>query len=154
MMEEWRRFEGDEENNEQHRRDAKENDGKRKKADREKHFAEMKSRGGANIKIEVSMVDIVKSPEERDHVIDPMPPPIRVIHEQKRGDQCQRRWQLPPIQQTKMSILCPRADCQRDRQHCYPDNPETRDGQTAITDKATQRTEMLSPERETPLQQK
>jgi hypothetical protein len=85
-MKERRGFESDEENHEHDRRDAEENDCERKKSDREKHLAKMKARGRADVEVEVGMMDIVKSLEERDHMIDPMPPPVGVVHEQIRGD--------------------------------------------------------------------
>src|SRR5437899_7572830 len=84
MMKESGGFERDEENNEHHRRDSEERDSERKKSDREKHLTKMKTRGRAYIEIEIGMMDIVKSPEEREHMIGPMPPPVGIINEPKR----------------------------------------------------------------------
>ena len=154
MMKESGGFERDEENKEHHRRDSEDRDSERKKSDREKHFAKMKARGRAYIEIQIGMVDIVKSPEEREHMIGPMPPPVGIIHEQNRGDERDPTWQLEPIEQTNMSILRPRGDRQRDWQHEKPDNRESRNGENAVPHESTNRAEMLMPERETPLQQK
>src|SRR5260370_31174588 len=80
MMKEGGGFERDEENKEHHRRDSEERDSERKKSGREKHFAKMKARRRAYIEIQIGMMDIVKSPEEREHMIGPMPPPVSVIY--------------------------------------------------------------------------
>src|SRR5919106_1609336 len=81
MMKESSGFECDEENEKHDRSDAKNNHGERQKADREKDFAEMESRGGTHVHVEISVMHIMKSPEERDHMVRPMPPPIGVIHQ-------------------------------------------------------------------------
>src|SRR5260370_4967705 len=109
MMKEGGGLERDEENKEHHRRDSEERDSERKKSGREKHFAKMKARRRAYIEIQIGMMDIVKSPEEREHMIGPMPPPVSVIHEQKRGDDGDPSRRLEPIQQAKISIFCPDA---------------------------------------------
>jgi hypothetical protein len=92
----------------------------------------MKTRGRAYIEIEIGMMDIVKSPEEREHMIGPMPPPVGIIHEQKCGDECDPTWQLEPIEQTNMSILRPDADRPRNRQHEETDDRESRNGKNEI----------------------
>ncbi len=125
-------FERDEENKEHHRRDSEERDSERKKSGREKHFAKMKARRRAYIEIQIGMMDIVKSPEEREHMIGPMPPPVSVIHEQKRGDDGDPSRRLQPIQQAKMSILRPDADRPRNRQHEETDDRESRNGKNEI----------------------
>ena len=53
-----------------------------------------------------------------------------------------------------MLLLRPGCERQRDRQHGEPYERESRDRQNEIADKAAQRTEMLSPQRKAPLQQK
>src|SRR5713101_7315811 len=86
MMEERRGLECDEEHDQHYRRDAKERHGKGKKSDRKNHFAEMKSRGGCHIEVEIGVVHVMKPPEDWDHVVGPMPPPIGVIHQEERRD--------------------------------------------------------------------
>src|ERR1700732_3226668 len=125
MVKEGSGFEADEENEQCDRVDTEENDGEREERDREKHFAEMKSRGRADVEVEIGMMDVVKSPKERDHMVNPVPPPIGIIHEQKRGVKRYRSRQVDPVQQTKISTLRPDADGQRDRQHKKPDNRES-----------------------------
>src|SRR5260370_12636254 len=102
MMKERRGFESDEENNEHDLRDAEENDCERKKSDREKHLAKMKARGRADVEVEVGMMDVVKSPEERDHMIDPMPPPIDIVHEKIHGYDGNQSHRFYPISYTTM----------------------------------------------------
>ena len=154
MVKERGGFEGDEESDEHHRRDAEEHRGEREERDREKHFTEMKSGRGAHIQVEVGMVDVVKSPEERDHVVGPMPPPIGIIHKQKRGDGRGPRRSAQPIQQADMSILGPNRDRQRDWQHSEPNDRESGNREQTIAQETAQRAEMLTPKWETPLQQK
>src|SRR5436190_15728197 len=81
MMEERFGLEGNEEHDQHYRRDAKDHDCERKKADGKNHFPEMKSRGGANIEVKVCVMHVMKSPEERNHVISPVPPPVGIIHQ-------------------------------------------------------------------------
>lgn len=153
-MEESRGFEGDEESEQHHRRDAENNDREGEKPDREKHFAKMKSRGGTNVEIEVGVMNVVKPPEERDHVIGPMPPPISVVHEQKSCGHCDPARRLEPIEQTDMSILRPDGDSQRDWQHGEPNDRKSRNRQNPIANKSTNHAEMLASQRKTPLQKK
>src|SRR5881397_3603989 len=84
MMEERRGLECDEEHDQHYGRDAKERHGKGKKANRKNHFAEMKSRGGCHIEVEIGVVHVMKSPEDLHHVHRVMPPPVGIIHQQKR----------------------------------------------------------------------
>src|SRR5207249_6126408 len=78
MMKERTGLKCDEEDDQHQRRDAKDHYCKRKKADRENHFAEMKSRGGCHVEVEIGVVHVMKSPEERHHVHRVMPPPVGV----------------------------------------------------------------------------
>src|SRR4029450_1740024 len=48
----------------------------RKKADRKDHLTKMESRRSANVEIEIGVMHVMKSPEERNHMVRPMPPPI------------------------------------------------------------------------------
>src|SRR5207245_11007326 len=84
MMEERRSLECDKEHDQHYRRDAKERHRKGKKADGKNHFAEMKSRGCADIEVKIGVVHVMKAPEDWDHVVGPMPPPIAVIHQEDR----------------------------------------------------------------------
>src|SRR4026207_1674208 len=86
MMKECCHLKCDEEPDQHYRGDAKNHHCKRKKSNRKNHLAKMESRSGAHIEIEIGMMNVVESPQERDHVIGPMPPPIGVIHQQKCGD--------------------------------------------------------------------
>jgi len=69
-----------EEHDEHDRTDTEEHHDKREKAGRKDHFAEVKSRGRAHIEVQVRVMHIMKSPEERHHVHRPVPPPIGVVH--------------------------------------------------------------------------
>src|SRR5947208_11815361 len=75
MMKERCTFECHEKHDKHQWRDAKDHHRKGKKSDRENHFAEMKSRCGRYIEVEVGVMHIMKPPEEVDHVVGPMPPP-------------------------------------------------------------------------------
>src|SRR5260370_33068751 len=125
MMKECRGFECDEEHDQHYRADAEKHHSKRKKSDRKNHFAEMESRGGAHIEVEICMMYVMESPEERDHVIGPLPPPVSVIHQQKRGDASGPSGHSDPVQQTDMSISRPHRYPDRDRQHGETDDRET-----------------------------
>ena len=81
MMKECSGLEADKKDEQHYRRDAEKRDSKRKKPDRKNHLAEMESRGRANVEVEICVMNIMKSPEERNHVIDPVPPPVSVIHQ-------------------------------------------------------------------------
>ena len=96
-MEEDRGFQRDEEDHQHHRSDAEDHHCYRKKSDGKNHLAKMESRGGAYIKIEIRVMHIMKSPEERNHVVGPMPPPVSVIHQQKRCDDGYRERDAEPV---------------------------------------------------------
>ena len=87
----------------------------------------MEPRGGGHVEIEIGVMHIMKSPEKRNHVIGPVPPPIGVIHQQKRRDTGDPSRQTEPVQQTDVSLSCPYRYCERDRQHGETDDGETRD---------------------------
>src|SRR5438094_7396965 len=86
MMKKRRGLECDKKDYQHDGRDTKQRHRKREKADGKNHFAEMKSRGGADIEIEIGVMHVMKPPEDWDHMIGPMPPPVSVIHQQKGGD--------------------------------------------------------------------
>src|ERR1043166_7549639 len=76
MVKECRRFERDEENNQKNWPDTEERHGEGEEPRREKHLTEMKPGRRAHVEVEIGMMNIVKTPEERQHVIGPVPPPI------------------------------------------------------------------------------
>src|SRR6266536_6523824 len=83
MMKERCGLKRNEEHDQHFRADAEEDHCKRKKTDGKNHFAKMKSRGSAHIEIEIGVMHVMKTPEDRYHVIGPMPPPVGIIHQQK-----------------------------------------------------------------------
>src|SRR4029453_13082757 len=83
MMKEGCGLKCDEKTEEHYRSDAEDHHCKRKKSDGKNHLAEMEPRSRAHVEVEIGMMHVMKSPEERHHVIRPMPPPVSVIHEQK-----------------------------------------------------------------------
>src|SRR6516162_1697298 len=80
MMKKCRCLKSNEEYDEHDWTDTKEPDSQREKAGRKDHFAEVKSCSRAYIEIQVGVMHIMKSPEERHHVHGPVPPPIGVVH--------------------------------------------------------------------------
>ena len=96
-MKERRGLECDEEHDKHYRRDTKERHRKGKKPDRKNHFAEMKSRCGCHIEVKIGMVHVMKPPEDWDHVVGPMPPPIGVIHQEERRDDSGPAGEREPI---------------------------------------------------------
>src|SRR5438270_2994916 len=109
MMKKRCSLECNKEDDQHYRRDAKERDRKGKKSNRENHFAEMKSRCGCHIEVEIGVVHVMKAPEDWDHVVDPMPPPIGVIHQQKRCDDSGPVGEWEPVQQTDPPMLRPQC---------------------------------------------
>src|SRR5262249_7136679 len=97
MMKEGLGFERDEEHDQHYRCDAKERYREGKKTDGQNHLAEMKSRCGCHIEVEIGVVHVMKSPEERHHVHGVVPPPIGVIHQQKRGDSTDPKRESKPV---------------------------------------------------------
>src|SRR5436190_16068384 len=97
MMKQGRGFECDKEHDQHYRPDSEDGYRKRKKPDRKKHFAEMKSCGRGYIEVKISMVHVMKSPEDWHHVIGPVPPPVGVIHQQKGRDACGPSGQTEPV---------------------------------------------------------
>src|SRR5436309_3264613 len=89
MMKECRSLECNEEHDEHQRCNAEEQHCKRKKSGGKNHFAKVKSSGGAHVEIKVGVMHVMKTPEDRHHVIRPMPPPVDVIHHEKSGDYCE-----------------------------------------------------------------
>ncbi len=154
MMKTSRGFKRDEKDDERERSNAKHDQSYRKKTSREKHFAKMEARGGSHIHIEVGMMDIVKPPEKRHPMIGPMPPPVGVVHEQKRGGNRYWLWLLQPVHQSHTSMLRPNCQSERDRQHCESDNYKTWNRDDVVTNQSTQHAKMLASQRKTPLKKK
>src|SRR4029450_11129399 len=152
MMKEGLGFKGEEKNKEHYRSNAENQDSKRKKPHRERNFTEVKSRGGADIHIQIGVVHVMESPEERNHVIGPMPPPVSVIHEQKCSGPSGPSGQSDPVYQPDMPILCPHPHRDRDWQHGETDDGETRNREHEIAHETMQRTEMLAAQRKAQLQ--
>src|SRR5437773_7221224 len=98
MMKEGCGFKRDEENDQHNWADSEEQHGQREESDGKNHFAEMKSRGGAHIEVEVGVMDVMKSPEERYHMHGPVPPPIRVVHQNEGHDHGGPGRNVKPIQ--------------------------------------------------------
>src|SRR4030095_11067417 len=132
---------------------AKDRDGERQKADRKDHLAKMESRGGGYVEIKIGMMHVMKSPEERHHVVGPVPPPVGVIHQQKRRDGSSPCWKRKPVQQTDMSILRPDRYRDRNWQHGQTDDRESRNREHKIAHQSVQHAKMLATQRKTPLQQ-
>src|SRR4029077_9225833 len=86
MMKERCGLKRNEERDQHYWADAEEDHCKRKKGDGKNHFAKVESRGRTYIEIKIGVMHIMKSPEDRNHVISPVPPPVRVVHHEKRQD--------------------------------------------------------------------
>src|SRR5438874_1834248 len=120
MMKQRRAFEGDKETQQRNWSDAKDEDSDREKSGRENHLAKVKTRRRAYVHVQVGVMNVVKSPEQRNHVVRPMPPPIGIIHKQKCRDDPGPTRKRDPAKQTEMSTLHPRGQHQRHGQSCPP----------------------------------
>src|SRR5438874_8967024 len=98
MMKQCRGLKRHEEDDQHDRADSEQDHCQRKKADGKDHFAEMKSCSGAHIEVEIGMMHVMKSPEDRDHVHGPVPPPVGVVHQKEGGDHNRPDWKMEPIQ--------------------------------------------------------
>src|SRR6266542_3193942 len=81
MVKQSSNLECDKEDHQHYRVDAKDHHSERKKADGKDHFAEMESRSSAHVHVEVGVMHVMKPPEQRHHVVAPVPPPVGVIHQ-------------------------------------------------------------------------
>src|SRR5215469_3398502 len=97
MMKKCRGFQRDKESDQHYSWDAEQRHCEREKSNGKNHFAEMESRGSAYVEIKIGVMHIMESPEKRDHMVCPMPPPISVIHQQKRGDTNNPKRQSEPV---------------------------------------------------------
>src|SRR5438552_5748061 len=152
MMKECRDLECDEEHDQHYWPDAKEHHRERKKANRENHFAEMESRSSTDVEIKIGVMHVMKSPEERNHMIRPMPPPVGIIHQQERRDTRGPSRQSKPVQQADMAVSCPHCRGDRDWQHSETDDGEARNREDKVAYQPVQHAEMLASQRKTPLQ--
>ena len=152
VMKECRSFECDKKHKEHYRRDPEGRHCKREKADGKNYFAKVESCGGADVEVEIGVMHVMKSPEEREHVIGPMPPPVGVIHQQKGGDASGPSGEANPVQQPDMLILRPHPHRDWDWQHGETDDGESRNRKDKIPHQTIQRAEVLAAQRETPLQ--
>src|SRR6266508_1292209 len=125
---------------------------KQKKADGKNHFAEMKSCCGCHIEVKIGVVHVMKPPEDWDHVVGPMPPPIGVIHQEERRDDSGPAGEWEPGQQTDMPIFCPHRDGDRDRQHGETNFCKTGNRKHKVAYEPVQHTEMLASQRKSPLE--
>src|SRR6266699_5703619 len=112
----------------------------------------MEPRGRAHVEVKIAMVNVMKSPEEGDHVIGPVPPPVGIIHEQKRGDASGPSGRSEPVQQANMLILCPHRHREWNWQHGKTDDGESGNRKHEIAHQTMQCAEMLASQRKTPLQ--
>src|SRR5437667_11933645 len=154
MMKQLCGFEGDEENQEHHGRDAEDHDCDREKADRKNHLAEMESCGSTDVEIKIGVMHVMKSPEERNHMIRPMPPPVGIIHQQERRDTRGPSRQSKPVQQADMAVSCPHCRGDRDWQHSETDDGETWNREDKVAYQPVQHAEMLASQGKAPLQPK
>src|SRR6266508_1232609 len=97
MMKEGRSFKCDKECDEHYRCDAKDHHCHRKKSDRKNHLTKMESRGSAYIEIKIGVMHVMESPEEGNHMVRPMPPPVGVIHQKKRSDASDQKRHAKPV---------------------------------------------------------
>src|ERR1700742_208716 len=97
MMKKCRGLQSDKERDQHNWRDAEHSHCEREKSNGKNHLAKVESRRGAYIEIEISVMHVMKSPEERNHVVRPMPPPIGIIHQQKRSDASNPKRQSEPV---------------------------------------------------------
>ena len=152
VMKECRSFECDKEHKEHYRGDAEDHYCDRKETDGKNHLAEMESRGGAYVEVEIGVMHVMKSPEERQHVIGPMPPPVGVIHQQKGRDESSPSGEANPVQQTDTLILRPNPHRDWDWQHGETHDGESRNREYKIAHEPMQYAEMLASQGKAPLQ--
>src|ERR1051325_7824433 len=144
MMENCCCFKTDKEHEQHDRTDTEEHHGQCEKPGGQDHFAEVKSGGRAHIHVEVGMMDVMKTPEERDHVHGPVPPPVCVIHQQKRGDNRCPMGKVQPVKQSDLLISCPNCDRERNRQRRQTNYSEAGKGKEKITYQPMDHAEVLA----------
>ena len=89
------------------RRDADKRYLNHAKGARECDLAKMKSKSRRDVQFWVSMVNVVKAPEERCAVVGEMPVVEGQVHEQKTSGQLKPRWKSEKVDKTKRSVSGP-----------------------------------------------
>ena len=96
-------------------------------------------------------MDVMKAPEQRHHVIGPVPPPIGVIHEEKGRDHSHPVRHGNGVQEAEMAVTRPSGESDRDWQHGESEHGVGWSGEHEIARDAAQRGEILASQREAPL---
>src|SRR6266542_7032149 len=104
----------------------------------------MEARGGAYIEIKIGVMHVMKTPEKRDHMVGPVPPPIAVTYQQKRCDHSTPRGHSKPVEQTDVFLLCPHRDGDRNWQHGETDDRESGQREDKIAHEPVQHLEVLA----------
>src|SRR2546423_4631462 len=107
MMENAGRFKNDFEDQINQWRNSQEHHYEKAERNRKKNLAEVEACRGGYVEVEIGMVNIVETPEQRDAMGRVMPPVIRPIHEEKRHDRRHDPGQLEPVQQSDPVALGP-----------------------------------------------
>src|SRR5262245_61849082 len=97
MMKEDRSFQCEKEDYQHYWSDAEDHHGQRKESNGKNHLTKVESRCSAYVQIEIGVMHVMKPPEEWNHMVRPMPPPIRIIHQQKRCDGTDPKWKSEPV---------------------------------------------------------
>jgi len=97
MMKKCRGFQGDEERDQHAWSDAEHRHCEREKSNGKDHLAKVESRGSAYIEIKIGVMHVMKPPEDWNHVVRPMPPPVGVIHQQEGSDSSNPKRQGKPV---------------------------------------------------------
>src|SRR5437870_8516097 len=97
MVKESRSFERDKEDQKHHWRNSEDHYCERKESDGKNHLAKVESRRSAYVQIKIGVMDVMKPPEDWNHMVRPMPPPVGVIHQEKRGNHSSPRGKSKPI---------------------------------------------------------
>src|SRR6266498_4064325 len=103
----------------------------------------MEPRGSGHVQVQIGVVHVMKPPEDWNHVVGPMPPPIGVIHQEERRDPSDPLGKCKQIQQTHMPIF---------GQHRETNYCKTGDRKHKVTHEPMQHTEMLASQRKSPLE--
>src|SRR5437660_739925 len=106
----------------------------------------METRCRGHVHVKIGVMNVMKPPEERNHVIGPMPPPVGVIHHNKSGDGGDPSVQTKPVEQTEMPILRPNGHRQWNGQHGQTQNYKTRNRHDIVPKQSAQTVKMLTPQ--------
>ena len=86
---------------------AEDNDLGNPVADRERLLPEVEPEGGGGVHVPVHVVDEVKTPEEGNDVVDPMPDPERVIEQHDGERDPYRQGQVCQVQESETPLGSP-----------------------------------------------